>query len=261
MDGTLFWNATVDELKRGYIFDTGEKTYACLLCDKIFEHGIIYPLGDQLFAAEKAIQAHIQSAHPNLFDYYLGMGKIYTGLSAGQEELAKLSYQGLSDKEIATATDTNSTSTVRNQRFAMREKYKQAKILVALFELLEERKSEVKQKNKTSFDSGDLADFHPTATMVDERYAITQTEKDEVLKRYFGKDNQLLIKSFPSKEKKKIIILQKIIENFEIGKHYTEKGVNEILKRYYDDFVTVRRYMIEYGFLDRDKDGAGYWVK
>jgi len=261
MDGTLFWNATVDELKQGYTFDVGEKIYTCLLCGTTFEHGVIYPFSNNLFAAEKAIQAHIQTQHPNLFDYYLGMGKIYTGLSAGQEALAKLSYNGLSDKEIVAGTGANSASTIRNQRFAMREKYKQAKILVTLFELLEERKSEMKQKNKTSFDGGDLADFHPTATMVDERYAITQTEKDEVLKRYFGKDNQLLIKSFPSKEKKKIIILQKIMENFKIGKHYTEKDVNQILKRYYDDFVTVRRYMIEYGFLDRDKHGAEYWVK
>ncbi|HDR8220879.1 TPA: DUF2087 domain-containing protein, partial [Bacillus cereus] len=26
-------------------------------------------------------------------------------------------------------------------------------------------------------------------------------------------------------------------------------------------FVTLRRYLIEYGFLDRTDDGSQYWVK
>jgi hypothetical protein len=29
----------------------------------------------------------------------------------------------------------------------------------------------------------------------------------------------------------------------------------------YDDYVTVRRYLIEYGFLDRKDDGSQYWLK
>ncbi|MBJ6950597.1 DUF2087 domain-containing protein, partial [Vibrio cholerae] len=29
----------------------------------------------------------------------------------------------------------------------------------------------------------------------------------------------------------------------------------------YPDFVTLRRYLIEYGFLDRTDDGSQYWVK
>ena len=35
----------------------------------------------------------------------------------------------------------------------------------------------------------------------------------------------------------------------------------EILKRIYEDNATIRRYLIEYGFLDRSKDCSKYWVK
>ncbi len=34
-----------------------------------------------------------------------------------------------------------------------------------------------------------------------------------------------------------------------------------ILKPIYHDYVMIRRYLIEYGFLDRHRDGSAYWVK
>ena len=253
MDGAIFWSASAEDLKRGFLFNGEKGHYICLLCGHTFEEGIIYPMGDTLLDAQRAIAVHMKTQHPPLFDFYLGLGRVYTGLSAGQTELAKLFYDGHTDKEIVSITGAGSASTIRNQRFAIREKYKQAKVLVILTELLEERLEHLKQ-NK-------LVDFHPSATNLDTRYAITQAEKQEVLDRYFSSDGQLLIKRFPAKEKKKIIILQKIMEDFELGSRYTEKKVNEMLKRYYDDFVSVRRHLIEYGFLDRSGDGAQYWVK
>ena len=43
-------------------------------------------------------------------------------------------------------------------------------------------------------------------------------------------------------------------------KKYTEKELNTILVESFDDYVTIRRYLIEYGFLDRKKDGSRYWI-
>jgi len=248
MDNNIFWSATTDELKQGFTC-TGN-AYACLFCNAIFEQGVVYPVNNALYEAKRAAVAHVEHVHTNIFDNYLSLGRVYTGLSEGQAEVAKLFYNGHSDKEIAAITGAGSISTIRNQRFAIREKYKQAKILVALTELMEERPA--KQESK-------LVDFHPGATCVDERFAITQKEKDEVLARYFT-NNELVIKNFPAKEKKKIIILQKIMENFLPGKNYSEKEVNEILKQFYEDFVTIRRYLIQYGFMDRDKTGTNYRV-
>lgn len=97
--------------------------------------------------------------------------------------------------------------------------------------------------------------------MIDDRYAITQSEKNEVLNRYFNKDGQLIVKNFPAKEKKKIIILQHLAKEFDQNKIYSEKEVNAVIKNYYDDISTIRRYLIQYGFLDRKTNGEGYWVK
>jgi len=57
------------------------------------------------------------------------------------------------------------------------------------------------------------------------------------------------------------VILREIIKRFQNDRIYTEKEVNEILKAIYDDYVTLRRYLIEYGFLDRKLDGNQYWIK
>jgi len=259
MNNELFWNASTDSLKKGYVFDANESMYICLLCGQSFEEGIIYKMQNNFYDAKKMVDVHIQSEHPTIFEFLINLGRVYTGLSPGQEELAKLFVSGYSDKEIIKITGANSPSTIRNQRFAIREKYKQAKVLVALVELMEEHAS-INKKNP-KLESNKLVDFHHQATCIDDRYAITQSERDDVLSRYFGPDNKLKIKNFPAKEKRKIIIMQKLIQDFEQGKNYTEKEVNALLKQYYEDYVSVRRCMVQYGFLDRDEMGTRYWIK
>lgn len=103
--------------------------------------------------------------------------------------------------------------------------------------------------------------IHKGAKMVDDRYAITVEEREKVLNTYFKQGIDGPLESFPSKEKRKIIVLQQIMNRFDRSKKYTEKEVNEILKQIYADYVTIRRYLIEYGFMDRNKDCTEYWVK
>lgn len=97
--------------------------------------------------------------------------------------------------------------------------------------------------------------------MVDERYALTEGEEQEILKTYFHQGLDGPLKDFPKREKRKIAVLRQITKRFDIGRQYTEKEVNEILKALHPDFATIRRYMIEYGFMDRHKDCSCYWVK
>ncbi len=255
MDDNIFWNAEIPEMKRGYVFDEVENTHVCLVCGKKYEVGVIYPMEGMFFDAQKAALEHVKSEHSPLFLYYLNLKKSYTGLSETQTELARMFYEGLKDKEIAKVKDC-SVSTVRNQRFIMREKYKQAKILTVLIEIMEEKMKEDKRSEPQT-----LSDFHRTATQIDERYAITQKEKSDIIERYFDENKNILIKTFPAKEKKKIIILQHIMSDFNADKKYSEPEINEIIKKYFDDFATVRRYLIEYGFLDRGSDCKEYWVK
>jgi hypothetical protein len=56
-------------------------------------------------------------------------------------------------------------------------------------------------------------------------------------------------------------VLREVARRFETERFYNEKEVNELLKTVYDDFVTLRRYLIEYGFMDRKPDGSQYWLK
>ncbi|MFC4323009.1 DUF2087 domain-containing protein [Litchfieldia salsa] len=246
-----FWNATVEELSNGYIQSDDE--YVCLLCSESFVDGIIYPMDGTLYEAKKAVAIHIKEAHESVFDFLLNMDKRYTGLSDHQKELLHFFNNGLSDKEIVKELNGGSPSTVRNHRFKLKEKEKQAKVFLAVMNLLN------KKGDKQTEDH--FVKFHKGAKMVDERYATTEEEKRKVLLTYFKQGEDGKLDTFPSKEKRKLIVLQNIVKRFDHSKKYSEKEVNEILKTIYSDFATIRRYLIEYGFMERSKDCAEYWLK
>lgn len=68
--------------------------------------------------------------------------------------------------------------------------------------------------------------------------------------------NDKLIK-IPKKQNSKLEVL-KIIYNQLENKEYTEMEINEELKKYFDDYALLRRYMIDLKFLKRDKYGKKY---
>lgn len=84
-------------------------------------------------------------------------------------------------------------------------------------------------------------------------------ENEKILKSYFDTEGKL--KLLPNKEKKKLVILNYLIDRFEKEKEYTEKEVNEILKPFFDDYVYLRRSLIDYRLLNRKDDGRAYWVE
>ena len=73
---------------------------------------------------------------------------------------------------------------------------------------------------------------------------------------YF-KDNRLV--NFPSKNNKKYMLMEYISKNFIKKGNYTEKEINEILKNIFDDYALLRRYLVDYKFLNRTKDCSKYW--
>lgn len=75
--------------------------------------------------------------------------------------------------------------------------------------------------------------------------------KEKVIESFF-KYNKL--KEIPVQNKKKQIVLEKIVENFEKDKTYTEKEVNLIIADFHDDFCTIRRDLIGFNLMER-KDG------
>lgn len=252
-DEEHFWNASIEELSNGYVYNSLNDEYICLLCNESFEDGIIYPIDDMLHEAKKAVVRHIEDTHISVFDYLISLDKKYTGLSDHQKELLYYFQKGLSDKEIVNEQGGGSPSTIRNHRFKLKEKEKQAKVFLTLMNLLHKYTDQRKGHR--------FVNFHKGAKMVDDRYAITEEEKLKVLSTYFKQGIDGKLDAFPSREKRKLIVLQNIARHFQSNKIYSEKNVNDILKAIYSDHVTIRRYLIEYGFMDRSKDCTAYWVK
>lgn len=248
----LFWNATIDELKKGFIED--EDGCACIICEEKFQKGRIYEIDSNLYDARKATELHIEEKHGSMLQYLLGMNSDFTGVSEVHRGLITLILQGLSDKEIAVKLGV-APSTVRNHRYKLREKEKQAKLFLAMMELLS--KNTNKRINK--LDKGVILDAHKTATTLDDRYNITGKERKETIENYMDENGAL--KTYPSKEKKKIIVLSVIAKNFSKGKTYSEKEINRVLQRIYEDYVSIRRALVEYGFIERTNDCSSYWVK
>jgi hypothetical protein len=90
-------------------------------------------------------------------------------------------------------------------------------------------------------------------------FEYTEAEKEIVLSKYFLNSEHLKLKNFPKKQKQKFLCLLWIKDLFDFDKTYSEKEVNEILKEVYLDYVTLRRYMIDFSILKRTKDGKEYW--
>lgn len=79
----------------------------------------------------------------------------------------------------------------------------------------------------------------------------------KVLNAFIMPDGRM--KAFPSQEKKLLVILRYVLQAFQIGVRYSEKEVNEILKRYHEDSSSLRRAMIDYKFMAREGGGGDYW--
>lgn len=244
----LFWNAALAELKRGY---TEEKNaFTCLLCGEKIEKGIVYPHENMFFEAERYMRIHIENTHESVFEYLIGMDKKLTGLTDHQNSLLRLFYEGKSDAEVQNELGIGSASTIRHHRFALKEKERQAKTFLAMMELLRE-----KDEYAPAF-----IPVHKTARMIDDRYNVTKEEQEEILKKYFPDDTVHLSK-FPPKEKQRLAVLRKIANEIKQDYIYDEKELNNVLESIFEDYALVRRYLIEYGFLDRKPDGSQYWLK
>src|ERR1041385_6479273 len=80
---------------------------------------------------------------------------------------------------------------------------------------------------------------------------------NKVLKDYSKRDGSL--KTLPSQRRKLEAVLRYVVQAFEVGKHYSEKQVNEILGRYYADTATLRRELVGFGLMQREGGGGEYW--
>ena len=236
----LLAQASVNDLKRGYVFDVTQDRFLCLCCGFKTEPGQIYRTADAYYDAEKFIRIHIDTEHGSALQILLQLDKRWTGLTELQTQLINLFAGGVSDQEIANQLGTGSVSTIRNHRFLLREKLKQAKCFLAIGELMEE-----------------LSQTKSTVPMA-KIPATVSAEEQKIIATYFPQGIDGPLTTYPGREKRRLIILRQLTERFVPHRAYSEKEVNAILSAAYEDHVLLRRQLIDYGFLSRRPDGSEY---
>lgn len=81
---------------------------------------------------------------------------------------------------------------------------------------------------------------------------------EEIKVKYF-KEGKLM--TIPKKEKNKILVLQVVLEMLkDKSLEFTEKELNEAIKEIYSDYSLIRRYLVDYKFLERDNYGRMYKI-
>jgi hypothetical protein len=83
------------------------------------------------------------------------------------------------------------------------------------------------------------------------------TRMTEQIDQFFRPDGTLI--SIPVKLHKKLAVLRHIASELSPDTKYPEKQLNEIIAKYHPDTAALRRYMIEYGILERDGESV-YWI-
>ena len=98
----------------------------------------------------------------------------------------------------------------------------------------------------------DLFSRENLATLVDDTSENAWEQK--VLQTFLEGDR---IKELPSRHKKRLVILKWLANQFEVGACYSEPEISERLEHYNPDYASLRRYLIDYGLMEREK--GVYW--
>ncbi len=79
--------------------------------------------------------------------------------------------------------------------------------------------------------------------------AAPTDDREKTLRNFFDGER---LKAIPAKRKQRVIVLQKLMERFEPGRQYPEREVNDLLRMAHDDVATLRRELVDYGFMVRE---------
>jgi hypothetical protein len=71
----------------------------------------------------------------------------------------------------------------------------------------------------------------------------------------FIRDGRLV--QIPAKRGKRLAVLEQIAASFEPGVRYPERAVDTVLRAWHPDYASLRRYLVDEGFMTREK--GVYW--
>lgn len=78
--------------------------------------------------------------------------------------------------------------------------------------------------------------------------------EEKVLRNYL---NGVRLTNIPASRKKRLVVLRWLVRKFELEVIYTERQVNEIILRFHPDYATLRRELICYQLMERER--GLYW--
>jgi hypothetical protein len=61
------------------------------------------------------------------------------------------------------------------------------------------------------------------------------------------------LRQIPASRKKRVVVLRRLLGRFAPGRAYPESEVNDLLREAHDDVATLRRELVDYGFMVRDR--------
>jgi hypothetical protein len=82
----------------------------------------------------------------------------------------------------------------------------------------------------------------------------------------WAKDEQKVLNAFldgdrilrlPAKQKKRLVVLRWLLEHIEPEERFPERNLNALIARHHPDFATIRRELVEFGFMEREH--GVYW--
>jgi DNA-binding HxlR family transcriptional regulator len=79
----------------------------------------------------------------------------------------------------------------------------------------------------------------------------------KVLATFVGPDGRFV--AFPAQAKKSMVLVRHALTAVERGHVYSERELNDVLRRFTDDTARLRRAFVDHGFMQRTPDGARYW--
>ena len=145
-----FKELTVEELTQGFVHTEKEKKLVCIFCGETFDKDVIYQSGGRMLTAQGAMKEHLSHIHGGVFYGLAGLDKQINGLSDTQKELLEGMYLGKDNKELAEQMQI-SAATVRTHKFNIQKMKREAKILLAMLENIEEgRPPQEEQETRSS---------------------------------------------------------------------------------------------------------------
>ena len=73
-------------------------------------------------------------------------------------------------------------------------------------------------------------------------------ERAKVLRDFFAGER---LKQIPAQRRKRVIVLQHLLTRFEPNRDYPEREVNDLLRPAHADVATLRRELVDYGYMTR----------